>query len=252
MRAELAVCAAPLLGAGACRDSPTSPAGMIASGGCENGTTRPFDGWSSSGTVEVGPFVSAIEGSEVCRLTLAGGVPADAATLEWDHRGQPANRPGGVYERWSFQVTAGLLSAVQGGQIKLQLDRGGSNPPSWLHIGIGPEFAGCGGTADEIHALRDYDTNCLPDGQTSTGVRIVAGRWYEIATHYERSNGVGRARMWIDGDLLVDVSDPDFGTDGSNDQTWEFGMVYSQGTKEGTTMTMYVDAPETGGGLPVW
>lgn len=208
----------------------------------EDGTVGGFQTFArSGGTVEAGEWGPglSVSGRGSVRTRIPAGVEGAARLVHFFREGQPANDAPGVYQRWYIRFDRNTLDAVRQGQIKLLLNRGEANPPSWLHVGIGGQFPGGG---DQIKVLLDYNTGVLPNGGSATGARTVPDRWMELQTWYQRAGGVGRARMWIDGRLVVDHADARFGTDDStNVMRWFLGIAYTQSTRPGGDLTVWVD-----------
>lgn len=167
---------------------------------------------------------------------------------------QPPLESTGMWTRRYQRITAASLVFVQSDQMKLELMRQdtGSNPPSWLHWGIGADFGGCGAGTDELGILTDYDTGCLSGGQSATGFVVSGDTWFEWLCWNYHDGATGRVRCWLDGLQVVDETDASFGT--TNDALaikWDFGLVYTEDNGVNDTLVAYVDDAVAANGVPI-
>lgn len=226
----------------------------------EDGTVGSFgtDVFPGTASVAVGNWGAglAVSGAQAVRATVPGGANAGARLTHLYSPQQPANEPNGVCQRWYIRTDAQTLNTLTSsatGQIKLLLNRSGTNPPSWLHIGVGKEFTGS--APNNITVFTDYNTGFVGATafvpQTRTLFTIPADSWVEMQTCYLRTGGTGRARLWINGKLKFDHTDANFGTDDLVTKTlsWGFGLEYSQNTPAGVTLTLYTDDAKAANGF---
>lgn len=134
------------------------------------------------------------------------------------------SEPNGIYMRWYMYIPTASVNNVQGpfGQIKTMLFRmsTGSGQPGYLMCGIGSGFRSL-----RYACFVDYGIKTFPGYVTSS--TLGDGVWLEIQTWNARSNGTGRARMWINGKQVFDVSDVDLGSSVATDRyIAHLGLAY--------------------------
>lgn len=208
----------------------------------ENNT---FGGWgpdkNGDGIIEITQD-AAVSGTRSAKMSRTTASIA-RLTFAYSNPTNPALTSTGVYQRWYMRAPQSTLTNVLPGQIKILVSRYGSQASySWFDFGIGNQFgANLGG--NEIVALMDFNNSRLDPGGPSdsrTGVVMLADQWYEVQTWYQRSNGLGRVKLWINGKREMDISSATLGNDGAAELLlfW-LGIGYTQG---GTgPMIFYVD-----------
>ena len=75
-----------------------------------------------------------------------------------------------------------------------------------------------------------------------TGFRHPANTWVEFQTWFYHDGTNGRARLWINGKEMFDVTDPCLGTgDATGVFKWEVVVVWVQGNTTGVRTYVYID-----------
>ena len=101
---------------------------------------------------------------------------------------------GSSHRRWFIRLDEAAITVVRSGQVKLLLNRGSANPPSWFMLGFGPQSPQ--NLTDELNDVSDYNSGLLPAGKT-TGFVIVAEAWIELRMLPQRT---GTSIRRTDGD----------------------------------------------------
>ncbi len=215
---------------------------------CGGGTVACEPGWDHSVPIHYsGTF---------CAKARKGDGSDGAAKLVKDFTGDAITNPPleatGLYQRWYGmlpQNSLDIAATPTGAQIKLHLSRG--TPGAWLHCGTGTQFSG--DFDDEFVAFKDEGGSLLPESTgfivksvaerpSKTGFRIQADTWHEFQTWYFHDGVNGRARLWIDGKEMFDVTSPDLGSGLSTAaHRFEIGVAWVQGNTGTTATSVYVD-----------
>ena len=129
-------------------------------------------------------------GSQSVMHTFTASAGQNAAN--YDHSGDPALLPGGVYIHWFLYIPAATKTALTTGQIKLHFQRynGGGG---WMELGMGPEITGSQGT---IRLIGDPVSGNPPAGGSYT---YPVDAWVEVMVWYRRDTAAhtGTSRWWI-------------------------------------------------------
>jgi hypothetical protein len=194
----------------------------------------------STGSQAIVSNAAARTGTRSAYLESGPGSPSSAALNSpfADVKNPPVSAPNGLYQRWFIRVPQATIDSTYRGQMKLHLTRvGGTQPPNgWLMTGTGRQFSS--DFPGAITAFGDATIFLVPGSETQVG--LVADQWMEIQTWYQRRNGTGHVKLWLDGRLMIDAADSRLGTDDPNvEYRMYVGIVYTQATSG--SHVMFID-----------